>query len=359
MKITIERDALMRLAAKADAVADPKNGMPILACAMVAVEGDRLRVSATDLYKSTTSTEACEVKNAGAPVAVSAKQLKDIVSNLAAGPLTVEADAKKHEITIKSGRSRYRLHTRPADDMPPLPKPPADGWVHLEEGSLGRAVDAVSFAICTESGRAHLNGALIELVPGGLRAVSTDGHRLQRVQVARDGNVGASMLVPIGGVRLLSTIGKGSASLAQSEAFVFIRDGETVSAVRLSSEAFPPYEAVIPKDAKHKIRIEREPLLRATRAVLALSSKTGHAVSIKGEDGHITVSSSNPDMGDGIEEVAATCQPGAKVALDGRYLSASLAACADDHIDLWINDELDPVQVRGEGYTGVVMPQRP
>ena len=50
MDVTVAKKDLLRLVARAQAVADKKSTMPVLSNVLLEAEGERLAVKATDLY---------------------------------------------------------------------------------------------------------------------------------------------------------------------------------------------------------------------------------------------------------------------------------------------------------------------
>src|SRR5690606_26192140 len=103
---------------------------------------------------------------------VDAKLLAGIVSK-AGGDVTLEHDG--NTLTVKSGRSRFKLPTLPVDDFPDLT---AGEFAATFEADLSSVFGAVQFAVSTEETRYYLNGVYLHNPGSSLTAVATDGHRL-------------------------------------------------------------------------------------------------------------------------------------------------------------------------------------
>lgn len=354
MKVAIQQKALAGLASQAASVADPKAPMPIVGMVVLSVEGDRLHIAATDLYTSIRASAPCTVESAGKPVAVPAKQLKDVVGQMPEGEITLVLDGAK--LRLSSGRSRYHLPTTPAEDAPEIPKPPAAS-VEVDVGELSRALDAVSPAVSTESTRPHLCGTHVHIEGRVIRAVSTDGHRLQLCETPHKGDELPPMLVPPKGAALLRALGKGAAQLSVKDGNLFAQHEATTVGVRLVDETFPPYGAVVPKKAKQVITIERGMLLDATKRALSVAGPIGALRLTTNSDG-LTLAAEDQDGSGGVEELRAEAVEAETIGLNGRYLCDALAKCSADDIELWLSGPLDPVCLRAEGYIGVIMPMR-
>src|SRR5690606_19175361 len=74
--------------------------------------------------------------------------------------------------------SRFTLSTLPANDFPTVEEGPGSLTFSLVQSKLRRLIDRTSFAMAQQDVRYYLNGMLLEVQSGVLRAVATDGHRL-------------------------------------------------------------------------------------------------------------------------------------------------------------------------------------
>lgn len=84
MKLTIDRNALMRALSHVQAVVERRNTIPILSNILMQAEGDRLSLTATDLDIEATDAAEANVKKAGA-VTAPAQTLFDVVRKLPEG----------------------------------------------------------------------------------------------------------------------------------------------------------------------------------------------------------------------------------------------------------------------------------
>jgi DNA polymerase-3 subunit beta len=131
---------------------------------------------------------------------------------------------------------------------------------------------------------------------------------------------------------------------------------------RLIEGTYPNYEHVIPQSNEKKISIKREAFTRALRRVSVMSRERANAVRADFGDNNLTISSSNPDLGEAREEVAIDYK-GDKlsVGFNARYLIDALGVIISENVVLELQDPLSPVLLReegGEDYKCVVMPMR-
>lgn len=377
MKLTIVRDEFVQGLARAHGVADRKSSMPVLANVLLETEGPGgLRISATDLHLGTTGIVPARIDNGGATTA-GARTLFDIVRNLPRGEVSLTVD-DNHWLEVKCGRVHYRIAGIPAEDFPELPSADDVSFFVLDAELLGRMIEMTHFAVSTDEGRPHLNGALFQGEGNLLRMVATDGHRLSMVEKTVEGNDTGfefSMLVPLKAIQELRKLldeGPGDIEVGAAGPNAFFRrhlagvgDGvetEITMSVKLVEARFPPYDKVIPGSFEREVIVERLPLLEALRRAALISRDKTAAVRMTFAEGKITAASDNPDVGEASEELDAQYDGEELVmGFNGRYLMDCVAALDGETIMLALNTATDACVVKpadGEGYVGVVMPMR-
>ena len=238
---------------------------------------------------------------------------------------------------------------------------------------MARLIAATHFSISTDETRLHLNSALFEWEGDAARMVTTDGHRLSKMEVKAAGPKSAlSMLIPLKGVQELrrlcdevaQTDEKAKLSLRQSGPNVFFSVGGFQFSVKLVDAQFPPYEQVIPETSTRALRAPRAAVCDALKAVrLAASDRTG-GVKLSLGPGKLRFESESPESGEGFDEVDVDYD-GEEVTIgfNASYFLDAAGAIDSDEIVLGISGELDPAVVRPVGdasadYVAVVMPMR-
>src|SRR5579859_3899697 len=206
MELTVPKKDLLRLITRMQGVAERKSTMPVLSNVLLAVDGpSALRVAATDLYLALVGRVTADV-NKGGSVAVSAKDLLERIRMMPDGPIHLSAQDNA-TTTIKAAGSarRYTLRGMPGDDFPPLPAA-AEGSpsLALDVDVLQELVAKTHFSISTDETRAHLNSGLFEWDGDVVRMVTTDGHRLSKMEVKVSGRqASATMLIPLKAIQEL------------------------------------------------------------------------------------------------------------------------------------------------------------
>ena len=362
-------------------VAERKSTMPVLSNVLLSVDGPgHLRLAATDLYLAISGKVNAEISKGGS-VAVPAKDLLERVKMMPDGPVHI-ATQDNATTTLKAAGSarRYTLRGMPGDDFPPLPAP-AEGapTLALEVEVLQELISKTYFSISTDETRAHLNSALFEWEGDVVRMVTTDGHRLSKMEVKVSGRqASATMLIPLKAIHELRRLcdevmaehGKDGSKdgqkpqlqITQSGSSAFFQGGGTTFSVKLVDAQFPPYSQVIPANSEKKVSVPRAPFADALRAVsIAASERTG-GVKLGIGAGTMRITSESPESGDGFDEVPVDYagQP-ITIGFNAKYFLDVLGALEEDEVILSLSGELDPAVLRPNGarnFLAVVMPMR-
>lgn len=386
MELTVAKKDLLRIVARMQGVAERKSTMPVLANVLLAAEGkDTLRLAATDLYLALMGRVPAEVSKPGS-VAVSAKDLFERVKMMPDGPVVITTqDNATTTIKASGAARRYTLRGMPGDDFPPLPQP-AEGapTLALDAEILAELIAKTHFSISTDETRAHLNSALFEWDGDVVRMVTTDGHRLSKIDVSVSGRqASATMLIPLKAIQELrrlceEMLSDGATSeggekkapevlITQSGSSAFFQGAGTTFSVKLVDAQFPPYAQVIPQTSEKIVRAPRGALSDALRAVSVAASERTGGVKLSLTKGAMRITSESPESGDGFDEIPVEYDgPNMSIGFNAKYFLDVLAAIGDDEVSIGLSGELDPAVISPAGasatserkFLSVVMPMR-
>ena len=382
MELTVAKKDLLKIVARMQGVAERKSTMPVLANVLLAVDGSNaLRLAATDLYLSLLGRVQADVSKPGS-VAVSAKDLFERVKMMPDGPVVISSQDNATTTLKASGSARrYTLRGMPGDDFPPLPQP-AEGapTLALDVAVLAQLIQNTHFSISTDETRAHLNSALFEWEGDVVRMVTTDGHRLSKIDVKVSGRqASATMLIPLKAIHELRRLcdemlseggpdgSKPELLITQSGSSAFFQGAGTTFSVKLVDAQFPPYAQVIPQSSDKVVRAPRVALADALRAVSVAASERTGGVKLSLTKGSMRITSESPESGDGYDEIPVDYSgPNMSIGFNAKYFLDVLAATTDDDVEIGLSGELDPAVLRPAGATtsaerqflAVVMPMR-
>ena len=377
MQVVVSKKDLIRVLARCQGVADKKSTMPVLGNVLLEVSGtDELRLAATDLYIAVSGKIPAKVESGGA-TAIGARDLFERVKMMPEGQISISTTGNA-VTTIRAVGSarRFTLHGVPGEEFPTLPEAEAGAQtLELEVPTLSALIAGTHFSISTDETRMHLNSALFEWDGERVRMVTTDGHRLSKLDVLVKGrHATATMLIPLKGILELKRLcdeamaedkDVPSIKLQQSGPNAFFQIAGFQFSVKLVDAQFPPYQQVIPEQSERVVRAPRLALADALRAVsIAASDRTG-GVKLTLTPGKMRFESESPDSGEGFDEVPAEYE-GVELTIgfNARYFLDVLSAIDDDEVLLGVSGELDPAVIRPGGesaaknYLSIIMPMR-
>ena len=378
MEFVLNKRDFVRGLSRVQAVADKKSTMAILMNVLIAADSSgSVRLAATDLLLSVTGTLRADVRKGGS-VALPARHVFEIVKTLPEGEVTVTV-AQNYSARIRGGKRRFDLVGMPGEDFPSLPEIGKVPMVSVPVDDLGDLIALTSFSMSTDDTRPHLSAALFEMSGDTLRMVTTDGHRLSKAERKIPGmSASNKLLIPARSIHELKrvvdeahaekserkdtgpvTIAVGAAT-SQGPVF-FQRDGMTLSS-KLVDAAFPSYEQVIPTGTDRTVELSRPGLLDALRAVSLVAADRTSGVKLQMSGSRVVVSSDNPDVGAGMDEIDADLTgDDLTIGFNSKYVIDVLSALSSDRVALDLSGELDPGLIRPVGrddFIGVIMPMR-
>jgi DNA polymerase III subunit beta len=376
MHVVVAKKDLLRVLARCQGVADKKSTMPVLGNVLLEVSGtDQLRLAATDLYLAVSGKIPAKVESGGA-IAIGARDLFERVKMMPDGQISIVTSGGAATTIRAVGASRrFTLHGIPGEEFPSLPQPEeTSAPLSLSIATVSSLIAGTYFSISTDETRLHLNSALFEWDGDRVRMVTTDGHRLSKMEAVLPGkHASATMLIPLKGVLELKRLcdealsedsGAGEIRITQSGPNAFFQLAGFQFSVKLVDAQFPPYQQVIPEHSEQRVRAPRLALADALRAVsVAASDRTG-GIKLTLAGGKMRFESESPDSGEGFDEVGVDYDgPELTVGFNARYFLDVLGAVDDDEIELAVSGELDPAVVRpakegSSSYLSVIMPMR-
>jgi DNA polymerase-3 subunit beta len=364
MEFKIAKNEFLRGLRLAQGIADRKSTMPMLANVLLRTQGkNQLLVAATDLNVSLTAELKSQNSHEGG-ITLGAKNLFELIANAPGEDVTLRR-ADNHWAEIRSGKVTYKIVGMPDRDFPRVPDHREATYTTIESAVLREMIDRTLFSVCNDETRFHLNGVYFESDGSKARMVSTDGHRLSKVErtIANGPKLSAGVIIPKKGLLEMKKVLESgpSCKLAIKTPHLFLVQEDIAIAVKLIDAQFPPYEQVIPKDHKKIITVDRSRFVDSLRRAQLMSSET-RGVKLAATKEGLTITSDNPDLGEVREELDAEYN-GDPIAIgfNPKYVVELLGQMASDQITIALGGELEPGLVRplsGDDYLGVVMPMR-
>jgi len=373
MKLTVEKDALVRALGRLHRIVERRNTVPILSNVLLSCSDGKLALRVTDLDIEATDTVAAEVSEPGA-TSVPAFTLNDIVRKLPdGGQITFSLDGSEPRLHLRAGRSRFQLPCLSAADFPSLESGDLPFVFDLARAELRGLLEKVQPSISTEETRYYLNGVYLHVLAGPdgvhrIRGVATDGHRLGLASLpAPAGSEGMpGVIVPrktVGELLRLADDSVETVSIEVSRSKLRARFGNVVLVTKLIDGTFPDYERVIPRGNDKVVLTQRAALASAIDRVSTVATERGRGISVALDAGVAVLSMTSPDSGSATEEFAVEyADAPLTIGFNSRYLMDVLAAFDGEQVEVRLGDAGGPAIVQGPGGGGdllyVLMPMR-
>ena len=373
MKLSIGKGDLQRGLGRLQAIVEKRNSMPILANVLLTATGSgedaTLELAATDLEVGIRGTQTANVEQEGS-LTVSARKFYDIVRELPDDDIELTSTSNSY-LEIVCGRARFSLAGTDAEEYPSLPEFAPGKLVTLQAAVLSQMIERTMYAASVDETRYNLNGVYFEVIADEekIRMVATDGHRLSLVDRTTGGDVSglaSGVIIPRKGLaelkRLVDEDDADEVELGFEGNSGLARRGTVTLVMRLIEGEFPNYRQVIPNEIGRSFTVPSEPFTRALRRVALLSAERSRAIKLDIAEGSLTISSSNPDLGEAQEEIDFDyAGDPISVGFNARYLLDALGALGAKEIKLGLRDGNTAAELRptdDEDSVAVVMPMR-
>jgi DNA polymerase III subunit beta len=364
MKLSATREAILKPLQTVVGVVERKQTMPILSNVLLAAEGGKLRVTATDLEVEMVADAEVKVDSAG-EVTVPGRKLHEICRAVPEGA-TVEISLTGERLTVKAGRSRFTLSTLRAADFPTVEEISAKQTLRLPRKDFRRLIDKTHFSMAQQDVRYYLNGLLLETERKTLRAVATDGHRLALSEISL-GSAAArdeQLIVPRKGVLELNRLleGEGDVEIALGANHIRVQ----VDGIRLTSKLidgrFPEYARVVPSQPKNWITADRSLMRHALQRTAILSNEKYRGVRLELGANSVVLQANNPEQEEAVETIEVEYSGDAlELGFNVNYLLDALAAIDSEQVEFGVTDANSACLIREPGGAHskfVVMPMR-
>jgi DNA polymerase-3 subunit beta len=347
MELTVAKADLQKELQLCQGVVEKRSTIPILSNVLLRAADGRLQIAATDLDVTILSSTGARITTPGG-VTIEAKRLFDVVRSLPDEDVHFTLQ-ENNSMLIESGTAKFRLLGLPAEDYPTLPTVNSSEGFTIPLDELKTMVGKVKFAITHEETRFQLNGALLKIQPNKMEMVATDGHRMALINfpsgLTGKGKKGSDLtiLIPrkaLSEIERLEAGEDGTVRFGVSDNQLFFEAGERRLLARMIDVNFPNYMEVISRDNDRRVMVDRERLLSTIKRISLVANERTRAIRFDFAPGKLTVSSTNPELGDARETVPIDYagQP-FFVGLNAAYVMDFLSATDTASVSLDLKDE--------------------
>jgi DNA polymerase III subunit beta len=370
MKVSCSQEDLSKGLAVVGRAVATRAVMPITNNVLIATEGSRLRLAATNLEIAISCWIPATIEKEGT-VTIPARLVTDFVNSLPSGRIDMALSPRSRSVELRCARHEAHISGLDPADFPAIPKITDGLSVKMKPGDLRLAINQVAFAAASEESRPVLTGVHAEFEGDQLTLAAADGFRLavRKVSLAKHVDTKIAIIIPARSLNELTRLISEQeepleliVNSQKSQVMFRLRNVEMVS--QLIQGTFPNYSQLIPKSHSTRAVIKLSEFLRATKSA-SIFARDGSGIvrlQIMPRDGKgkIAISARAEEIGDNIGEVDATVEgEEAKIAFNSKYLMDVLGVLTKDEVALETTTSSSPGVIRpvgDESYIHVVMP---
>ena len=349
-----------------------RSTLPITGHVLIASDGGRLKLSATNLEIALTCWIGAQIEEEGA-ITIPARLLTDFVNSLPPEKIDMTLPARSRQLRLVCARNEATIGGMDADDFPPIPRVEGGEGFALDPKVLHTAITQVVFAAATDDSRPVLTGVHTLMEGAELTLAAADGFRLSVYHLPLGQSVAerTEVIIP---ARALAEVNRLLAdeeepvqmmlNANRTQALFRLKNVEMVA--QLIQGTFPNYSQLIPSGHTSKATVGVADFLRETR-IASIFARDGSGivrlVMTPGEEltpGKMAISARAEEIGDNLGEIDAVIEgEEAKIAFNGKYLQDVLAVLEEGQVALETTNPSSPGVLRpvgAENYVHVVMP---
>jgi len=339
--------------------------LPILNNLLLSIEGNKLKISSTNLEIGINSWVIGKVQDKGS-ITVPARLLADFINNLPNEKIELKSKDKQLEIRCK--KFKATLKGLPADDFPIIPKINNEPLVKIKGSFLKNGFSQVVDMASLSESRPEISGVYMKFDKGLIRLAATDSFRLAEKNIDISDNSqdlkSCSIIIPQRTVQEINRIlgeEETEVSIILSGNQVLFDLGSTQVVSRLIEGQYPDYQQIIPNNFKTQVIVNRSELINNIKVASLFSGKINDIkVAIKEKTSSLDILSKDADIGENKSKLDVKVEgDDVDIIFNHKYVLDGLNNIFSDKVIIGLNDGSKPVVIRPVGdnsYTYVVMP---
>jgi DNA polymerase-3 subunit beta len=367
MKLKVNREEIQKALQDIQGIVEKKTTMPILSHFLLKA-AKTTSIMATDLDIAFTGPLKADILEKGS-LCIPARKLFEIAKEVE-DDILLESQ-ENNWLKVSSGKSTFKLMGLPEEEYPKLPDISRSEELNIDAQILKNMIEKTAYAAGDSDTRYALNGLLLHFIPKKkhieLVMVGTDGHRLAFITKELSGKLSEEkkFILPKKAaieLRRLLEETEGEIIIGLNKNHMFFTIDNVVLTSRLIEGTYPSYEQVIPQDNDKKATLDKVLFSKALRRISIMSREKTNAIRFDLEQGKLTLSSINPDIGEAREEITIQYKgESITIGFNARYLLDAIQAMEGESVGFEFQDSISPTLLReleGKDYKCVIMPMR-
>tara|TARA_B110000438_G_scaffold202811_1_gene194466 strand:+ start:660 stop:1775 length:1116 start_codon:yes stop_codon:yes gene_type:complete len=318
--------------------------LPILSCVLIKTKENELILTSTDLEQTIKITIDVKTIKPG-EITVSSAKILEIVSALPNKGEINFSTKDDFEIEINSSQGVYKIVGKDPSEYPETPKLNKEQELTIQGQELLSIINNTLYAVSKDDLKPALCGIYLNIDEKNITAVTTDGHRLVKMQKkTEESNPKGSIIVPgkfftilKNNIKLSSVV---NINLSENHISVVQNNQTTIS--RIIKENFPDFNSVIPEELSQKATVKIDELIAAIKRVSIFSNKTTKQIIINFNNNEMTISTEDKETRSSAKEHI-ECEyenENLSVAYNSQYIKEVLQNINDKEVEIFFSGAL-------------------
>lgn len=371
MKVAVLQENLAKGLSIVGRAVSTRSTLPVLGNVLLATDGGRLKLSATNLEIVITCWINASVSQEGA-LTVPARILNDLVNNLPQETVELESSDDTQTLHLECGRTEANMRGIDAQEFPLVPDPDLLQSLRISAGAFKQMIQQVVFAAATVDTRPTLTGVSLEFNGSGIKLAATDAFRLSvRTADLESSTEPKSIIVPSRSLaEVARVIGNEDEvlhiTLPEGRNQIIFKLDNIVIVSQLIDGNFPDFTPIIPKRYTTRAIMGTAQFLKACRTAAIFARESSHTARVKISprtelvDGFTAISATSAETGDNVAQVDADVSGDeVEVAFNVKYMTDVLAVIDTPQVALETTSAMEPGVIRpvgGDDFFHIIMP---
>ena len=351
MKFTISKNIIENIISSMQPFLEKKDSSAITSHIYFEVSQNRLTLKATD-YEMGLEATIDEITNIDeGKSTVNGSNLLNIIRRLKDNEIIFEV--VNNNLTIKQGRSNFKLPMYNADEYPQFPELYNLQKLDINIINLINSVKKITPSIDTNNPKFELNGALIDIKSNKINFVATDTRRLAVSHLENVINEEMQIIIPKKAIIEIQKLFFDEATINYDETNLVLSNGKIKFFTKLINGKFPDYERIIPNNLKHSFSLSKAMLIESIKLITSLKPN----IKITFSSNNILFESVDEDSeAQTLIDVNINIENSFYVAVNSKYLLDFLSTTSNENVTIGFNESNLPFYLEDEKFITIIMP---
>lgn len=362
MKITCEKNDLLKGVNTVMKAVSSKTTMPILECILIDASADEIKFTANDMELGIETKVKGTIEEKGI-IALEARLFSEIIRKLPENAVTVTSDDRLNAM-ITCEKAKFSIMGRDGEDFSGLPFVERDSCIRISQFTLKELIRQTIFSIAQNESNKMMTGELFEIDQDHLRVISLDGHRISIRKIELKETYGEKKIIVPGKTLLeISKILTGGTEdvvdIYFTENHIMFEFDQTLVVSRLIEGNYFRVDQMLSNDYNTKVTINKKELLDCIdRATLMVKEgdKKPIILNIANDVMELKITS---QIGTMDEMIDITLEgEDIKIGFNPKFLIEALRVIDEETIDIYFMNPKAPCFIRdeAENYIYLILP---